>query len=154
MSSQLAERPTPASLPAGRGKGPGGQPLRSLRPGQCPVAGCGDPIDATRLMCRRDWNLLPAQLRDQVWVTWRSGHGAASREHQQAGSRQSPRAVQPGCRPGNGSSPGSCQLHEPHRLDPAGQAAAPARGCSRKRAIYARELRHHGGMAAGYRTAE
>jgi hypothetical protein len=85
MTSQLAERQTPASLPKGRGKGPGGQPQGLLpTPGQCPMPGCGDLIDSKRLMCRRDWNLLPRQLRDQVWVTWRSGHGAASREHQQA----------------------------------------------------------------------
>jgi hypothetical protein len=85
MTSQLAERQTPASLPKGRGKGPGGQPKGLLPPpGRCPVPGCGDPIDATRLMCRRDWNLLPRQLQDRVWATWRSGHGAATRDHQQA----------------------------------------------------------------------
>jgi hypothetical protein len=85
MTSQLAERQTPASLPQGRGKGPGGQPRGLLPPpGRCPVPGCGDSIDATRLMCRRDWNVLPRQLRDQVWATWGSGHWAASAEHQQA----------------------------------------------------------------------
>ncbi len=85
MTSQLAERQTPASLPRGRGKGPGGQPRGLLpQPGRCPIPGCGDPIDTTRLMCRRDWNLLPKQLRDQVWATWRSGYRAASPEHQQA----------------------------------------------------------------------
>jgi hypothetical protein len=84
MTSQLAERQTPASLPTGRGKGPGGQPGGLLPPGQCPVPGCGDPIDVTRLMCRRDWRLLSRALRDHVWATWRSGDGAASREHQEA----------------------------------------------------------------------
>lgn len=85
MTSQLAERQTSASLPKGRGKGPGGQPWLALpSPGTCPVPGCGDPIDATRLMCRRDWNHLPKHLRDQVWATWRSGHAAATSEHQQA----------------------------------------------------------------------
>jgi hypothetical protein len=58
MTSQLAERQTQASLPKGRGKGPGGQPRRLLPPsGRCPVPGCGDPIDATRLMCRRSADL-------------------------------------------------------------------------------------------------
>jgi hypothetical protein len=85
MTSQLAERQTSASLPTGRGKGPGGQPFLVPPPlDGCPVPGCGDLIDATRLMCSRDWNLLPKRLRDRVWATWRSGHGAASREHQQA----------------------------------------------------------------------
>jgi hypothetical protein len=85
MTSQLAERQMPASLPKGRGKGPGGQPQASApQPRWCPVPGCGDPIDTTRLMCRRDWNLLPRQLRDQVWATWRSGQGTADLEHQQA----------------------------------------------------------------------
>ena len=85
MTSQLAEHQTSAPLPKGRGKGPGGQPEGLLPPsGRCPVPGCGEPIDGTRLMCRRDWNLAPKQLRDQVWSTWRSGQGAASREHQHA----------------------------------------------------------------------
>lgn len=85
MGSQLAEHQAPASLPKGHGKGPGGQP-QGLLPsrGRCPVPGCGCPIDATRLMCRRQWNLMPRQLRDQVWATWRSGLGAASHEHRQA----------------------------------------------------------------------
>lgn len=86
MTSQLAERQTPASLPKGRGKGPGGQPWLVLQQpgGRCPVPGCGDRVDVTRLICRRDWNLVPKQLRDHVWATWRSGDGVASREHQLA----------------------------------------------------------------------
>jgi hypothetical protein len=85
MTSQLAERQTPASLPNGRGKGPGGQPGKWLPPpGQCPVPGCGDPIDVTRLMCGRDWHLVPRRQRGHVWATWRSGHGAASPEHHDA----------------------------------------------------------------------
>jgi hypothetical protein len=85
MTTQLAERQTPASLPTGRGKGPGGQPRRWLPPpGRCPVPGCGDPIDVTRLMCRRDWHTVPRPVRGEVWATWRSGHGAASREHHEA----------------------------------------------------------------------
>jgi hypothetical protein len=85
MAIQLAERQTAVSLPKGRGKGPGGQSRGLLPPlGRCPVPGCGDRIDVTRLMCRRDWSLVPRQLQDQLWATWRSGHGAASREHQQA----------------------------------------------------------------------
>lgn len=85
MICQLAGRQTPASLPKGRGKGPGGQPQGLLAsPGRCPVPGCGDPIDATRLMCRHDWNTVPRQLRARVWATWRSGSGAASRDHRQA----------------------------------------------------------------------
>jgi hypothetical protein len=85
MTSQLAERRASASLPKGRGKGPGGQLWLALQlRGTCPVPGCGDPVDATRLMCRRDWNLLPKELRDEVWATWCSGHAAESREHQRA----------------------------------------------------------------------
>lgn len=84
MTCQMAERLTTASLPKGRGKGPGGQPRDLLpSPGRCPVPGCGDLIDATRLMCRRDWNVVPEHLRGRVWATWRSGQGAASREHRQ-----------------------------------------------------------------------
>jgi hypothetical protein len=85
MTSQLAERQTVAALPSGRGRGPGGQPTGLPLPvGRCPVPGCGDQIDRTHLMCRRDWYLVPEQLRDRVWATWHSGQGAASREHQQA----------------------------------------------------------------------
>jgi hypothetical protein len=68
MTSRLAEHQIAASLPKGRGK----------------VPGCGEPIDGTRLMCRRHWNRAPKQLRDQVWSTWRSGQGAVSCEHQHA----------------------------------------------------------------------
>jgi hypothetical protein len=56
VTSQLNEHVTSASLPKGRGKGPGGQPRGLLPPsGSCPVAGCGEPI-GRRLMCRQDWN--------------------------------------------------------------------------------------------------
>jgi len=50
----------------------------------CPVLGCGEQIDPSRLMCRRHWYRVPKQLRDQVWATWRSGQGALSREHHDA----------------------------------------------------------------------
>ena len=85
MTSQLAGRPAAAALSTGRGRGPGGPPAGlPLPPGRCPVPGCGDQIDRTRLMCRRDWYLVPKQLPDRVWATWHSGQGAASRGHQQA----------------------------------------------------------------------
>jgi hypothetical protein len=35
-------------------------------------------------MCRRHWYLVPKEVRDQVWATWRSGHAAFSREHKDA----------------------------------------------------------------------
>ena len=85
MTSQLAERHDVSALLGGRGRGPGGQPTGLPLPtGLCPVPGCGDQIDQTRLMCRRDWYQVPKRLRDQVWRTWRSGQEANSREHQQA----------------------------------------------------------------------
>lgn len=85
MTTQLAERKNPAALPRGRGRGPGGQPTRLLKPGGlCPVPGCDERIDRERLMCRRDWYRVPKRLRDQVWRTWRSGREAHSREHQKA----------------------------------------------------------------------
>jgi hypothetical protein len=34
-------------------------------------------------MCRPHWYLVPKELRDQVWATWRSGQGAFSREHRE-----------------------------------------------------------------------
>jgi hypothetical protein len=69
----------------GRGRGPG-YPLTSLhsRARRCPVPGCGEAIDPSRLMCRRDWYLVPKTMRDQVWCTWRSGQGASSGEHKEA----------------------------------------------------------------------
>jgi hypothetical protein len=76
---------TVTALTGGRGRGPGGQPPTLPRQaGRCPVPGCGDQIDPSRLMCRRHWYRVPRQLRDQVWATWRSGQGALSREHQDA----------------------------------------------------------------------
>ena len=98
MTSQLAERRDASALLGGRGRGPGGQPTGLPLPtGLCPVPGCGDQIDQTRLMCRRDWYQVPKRLRDQVWRTWRSGQEANSREHQRQCSRRSPLPVSPGC---------------------------------------------------------
>jgi hypothetical protein len=60
MTSQLAQGQAVAALPTGRGRGPGGPPARLPLPaGRCPVPGCGDQTDRTRLMCRRDWYLVP-----------------------------------------------------------------------------------------------
>jgi len=85
MAGQSAGRLTAPALPRGRGRGPGGQPTGLPLPvGRCPVPGCHDQIDRTRLMCRRDWYLVPKQLRDRVWATWRSGRASDSREHQEA----------------------------------------------------------------------
>src|ERR1700691_4754346 len=85
MTSQLAERPELAALPAGRGGGPSGQQTGLPLPaGLCAVPGCGDQIDPTRLMCRRDWYQVPKRLRDKVWRTWRSGREANGRAYQQA----------------------------------------------------------------------
>jgi hypothetical protein len=84
-TSQLGERQHVSALLGGRGRGPGGQPTGLPPPiDLCPVPGCGDQIDRTRLMCRRDWYQVPKHLRDQVWRTWRSGQEARSHEHQQA----------------------------------------------------------------------
>jgi hypothetical protein len=63
---------TPARRPNGTGNGPGSH--------LCP-AGCGQPVSPDRLMCRRDWYQVPKPLRDAVWATWRSGHGAGTPEH-------------------------------------------------------------------------
>jgi hypothetical protein len=85
MTSQLAGRGTARELTAGRGRGPGSKltalPQRACR---CPVSGCSEQIDPSRLMCRDHWYRVPRQLRDLVWATWRSGEGALSSEHLQA----------------------------------------------------------------------
>jgi hypothetical protein len=85
MTFQLAERQNLAALPRGRGRGPGGQPAGLPLPaGRCPVPGCEEEIDRTRLMCRYDWYRVPKRIRDRVWRTWRSGREAGSPQHQQA----------------------------------------------------------------------
>jgi hypothetical protein len=85
MTYQLAERQNLAALPRGRGRGPGGQPTGLQLPaGRCPVPGCEEQIDRTRLMCRHDWYRVPKRLRDRVWRTWRSGREAGSRQHREA----------------------------------------------------------------------
>jgi len=83
--TQLTEHPNLTALPRGHGRGPGGQPAALQLPaGRCPVPGCGEQIDRTRLMCRRDWYLIPRRLRDHVWESWGSGREAGSHEHQEA----------------------------------------------------------------------
>lgn len=69
----------------GCGRGPGSQAVRPFsRTRQCPVSGCGDVIDQSRLMCRRDWYAVPKPVRDLVWATWRSGSGALADDHLRA----------------------------------------------------------------------
>jgi len=84
MTSQLAAPPVGRELPAGRGRGPGSK-LTAVQPAfRCPVSGCGEQIDPSRLMCRDHWYQVPRKLRDLVWATWRSGEGALSSEHLEA----------------------------------------------------------------------
>jgi hypothetical protein len=82
VTSEATENRAVTELTRGRGRGPGGQP-RALpdHADRCPVPGCGEQIDPSRLMCRRHWYRIPKVLRDQVWATWRSGRGTRSREH-------------------------------------------------------------------------
>jgi len=75
VTSEATEDRTVTELTGGHGRGPGAS---------CPVLGCGEQIDTSRLMCRRHWYRVPKQLRDQVWATWRSGQGVLRREHQDA----------------------------------------------------------------------
>lgn len=85
MTSEATEDRTVRELTGGRGRGPGGQLTVSREHAPCcPIPGCGEQIDQSRLMCRRHWYQVPKQLRDQVWATWGSGQGALSREHQDA----------------------------------------------------------------------
>jgi len=85
VTSAATEDRTATELTGGRGRGPGGQLTGSREHVPCcPIPGCGNQIDPSRLMCRRHWYRIPKQLRDQVWATWRSGQGALSCEHQEA----------------------------------------------------------------------
>jgi hypothetical protein len=85
MTSRLDERRAGRELPAGRGRGPGSNPTGAPQSAyRCPVSGCREPVDPSRLMCRGHWYQLPRQLRDLVWATWRSGEGALSPEHLEA----------------------------------------------------------------------
>jgi hypothetical protein len=85
MASQMNEVRARGKLVSGRGRGPGlPLPLARVQSRGCPVPGCDHLIDPSRLMCRRHWYVVPKQLRDQVWATWRSGEGVFSREHQDA----------------------------------------------------------------------
>ncbi|HEX9551842.1 MAG TPA: hypothetical protein VF983_01440 [Streptosporangiaceae bacterium] len=81
MTGQLAI----TAVTGGRGRGPRGQ-LTTLWSGAdwCPIPRCSRQIDPSRLMCRSHWYMVPKELRDQVWATWRSGQGACSAEHRGA----------------------------------------------------------------------
>jgi hypothetical protein len=83
MTDLLVEFPARQDLPSGPGKNPGGAllPLRS-GPKRCPVVGCDERIDPSRLMCRSDWYLIPHEIRGRIWATWRSGEAALSSKHQ------------------------------------------------------------------------
>jgi len=60
MTSEAIESPMVTELTAGRGRGPGG-PLTgsSTHAYRCPIPGCDDLIDPSRLMCRRHWYRVP-----------------------------------------------------------------------------------------------
>ncbi|HEX6934689.1 MAG TPA: hypothetical protein VF162_21285 [Streptosporangiaceae bacterium] len=81
MTGQLASR----AVTGGRGRGPRGQ-LTTLWSGadRCVIPRCDDPIDPSRLMCRTHWYMVPKDLRDRVWATWRSGQGAYTGDHRDA----------------------------------------------------------------------
>jgi len=83
MTSQVSEARTVTDITGGRGRGPGGQQALS-QASRCPVPGCGAEIDPSRLMCHVHWYLVPKQIRDRVWATWRSGRGTSDPEHQEA----------------------------------------------------------------------
>jgi hypothetical protein len=84
-TGQVGERRRRSKLLTGCGRGPGGHAAwLALPAGRCPVPGCGEPIDLSRLMCRRDWYAIPRPLRDRVWATWRSGRDALSPDHLEA----------------------------------------------------------------------
>src|SRR6202042_743802 len=84
MINKSAEGRTVTKL-GGRGRGPGGQLAGLAVPaGRCPVSGCDEQTDPSRLMCSRHWYRVPKQARDHVWATWRSGEGISSNEHQTA----------------------------------------------------------------------
>lgn len=85
MTSKLAKNRTVRAVAGGPGRGPRGQ-LTTLLSGvsRCPISGCEQRIDPSRLMCRGHWYTVPKEIRDQVWATWRSGQGAFSREHKSA----------------------------------------------------------------------
>jgi hypothetical protein len=85
MPGHVVSRAPDQALLAGTGCGPGGQACwPPVRPGRCPVPGCGTAIDTSRLMCRRDWYAVPKPLRDRVWATWQSGRGALGGDHREA----------------------------------------------------------------------
>jgi hypothetical protein len=73
------------AITGGFGRGPRGR-QSTLGSGSnfCPIPGCGSQIDPSRLMCRAHWYVVPKDMRDRVWATWRSGQGAFSAEHQDA----------------------------------------------------------------------
>jgi hypothetical protein len=84
MASQPEITRQVIEIPGGRGRGPGDCLTALPHASRCPVPGCGRQIDPSRLMCRGHWYLVPRQLRDRVWATWRSGQGTLSAEHQEA----------------------------------------------------------------------
>lgn len=70
--------------------------------GRCPIPGCGDRVDRTRLMCRHDWCLVPRQLRDRVGdlALWRRSRqprapGGSAPGHRRLPRRQAARLETP-----------------------------------------------------------
>lgn len=47
---------------------------------ECPVKGCSQKHDPSKLMCLSHWHSLPEPLRDELWASIRS-HGVFSDEY-------------------------------------------------------------------------
>ena len=42
-------------------------------PHTCHATNCQTPVPPKRLMCRTHWYMVPQNLRDAIWVTYRPG---------------------------------------------------------------------------------
>ena len=43
---------------------------------QCPIDGCPNQLPSHILMCCRHWQLVPSNLKTQVYATWNRGKPA------------------------------------------------------------------------------
>jgi len=50
---------------------------------ECAISDCNKTVPRTMLMCKQHWYMVPKELRDQVWHTYRTA-GVLSDEYWEA----------------------------------------------------------------------
>jgi hypothetical protein len=66
-----------ALTPGGKGPHRGAVTLH-----ECPRPGCTTLLGPSKFLCGTDWELVPKELRDEIWRTWDRKRGLGTPAHE------------------------------------------------------------------------